>query len=149
MWVDERGSDVLAFPECRQLLAIGAARHCVGHLGVPGDGAPTVLPVDYAVDGSDVLIRVGEGLFKNVVGRLVALEVDDVDDDRPWSVLVQGLALPAEAEGVGRQLPSPRVARPGGRIVRIRSDSFTGRRLGRRNAASPEQGSHPRLSTRD
>ena len=138
MWVDERGSDVLALPECRQLLAMGAAQRRIGHIGVAGDGAPTVLPVDYGVDGPDVLIRVGEGFFENVVGRLVAFEVDDVDDELPWSVLVRGLALPAEEKGVAGQIPSPRVARPGGRIIRIRSDTLTGRRLGNRNAASLE-----------
>jgi Pyridoxamine 5'-phosphate oxidase len=129
MWVDERGSDVLGVPECRQLLAIGAAEHRPGHLGIPGDEAPTVLPVDYAVDGTDVVIRVGEGLFDSVVGRLVAFEVEGVDD-RPWSVLVRGLALQERPSRLTGAVPSPRVGRPGGRVIRIRSDVITGRRLG-------------------
>jgi uncharacterized protein len=131
MWVDERGSDVLALPECRQLLAVGAAQHRLGHLGITGDGAPTILPLDYAVDGPDVLIRVGEGVFENVVGQLVAFEVDAVDEDPPWSVLVRGLALSEQAETVSGPLPSPRVSRPGRKMIRIRSDAVTGRRLGR------------------
>lgn len=133
MWVDERGSDVLGPAECRQLLAVGAAQNRLGHLGIQGDEAPTVLPVDYAVDGPDVLIRVGEGLSENVVGRLVAFEVECTDPAQPWSVLVRGLALSEQAGAFAGSLPSPRVARPGEKIVRIRSDMITGRRLGQRD----------------
>ncbi|HEX6393367.1 MAG TPA: pyridoxamine 5'-phosphate oxidase family protein [Acidimicrobiales bacterium] len=134
MWVDERGSDVLGPAECHQLLAIGARRHLPGHLGIPDLDAPTVLPVDYLVDGHDVLIRVGESLFARVEGKLVAFEVEAPDDDRPWSVLVKGLALPEAFEAVPGKVPVPRAARPGHRLVRIRSDAVTGRRLGQRPA---------------
>ena len=133
MWVDERGSDVLGLSECRQLLAVGAAEHRPGHLGIPAEGAPTILPVDYTVDGPDVLIRVGEGLFENVVDRLVALQVEAFDADRPWSVLVRGLAQAENSETTRALSPSPRVTRPGRRVVRIRADVVTGRRLGARS----------------
>jgi Pyridoxamine 5'-phosphate oxidase len=131
VWIDERGSDVLGLPECRQLLAVGAARHLPAHLAISGeeDHAPTVLPVDYAVEGPDALIRVGEGLFGNIVGKLVAFEVECPDEDRPWSVLVRGLAIEESREGMVARLPAPRVSEPGSRLVRIRSDVVTGRRL--------------------
>lgn len=130
MWIDERGSDVLGLPECRRLLALGAKRHRPGHLGIAGDGAPTVLPVDYAVSGPDVVICVGEGLFRHIAGTLVAFQVDGIDDGRAWSVLVRGLAEPVQPQQVGGRLPATRVPEPGHRIVRIRSDVTTGRRLG-------------------
>jgi hypothetical protein len=130
MWVDERGSDVLGLAECRQLLAIGATHHIPGHLGFQGGGSPTVVPVDYSMDGPDILIRVGEGLFGNFVGRVVAFEVEGVNGDRPWSVLVRGLAIGEEAASVSGSLPAPRVSQPGAKMVRIRTDVLTGRRLG-------------------
>lgn len=129
MWIDERGSEVLGVPECRRLLAVGAKQHRPGHLGVPEDGAPTVLPVDYSANGPDPVIRVGEGLYEHIVGKLVAFQVDGTDDGRAWSVLVKGPAVPEEAEDVAPRLPAPRVAEPGHRLVRIRADVTTGRRL--------------------
>jgi hypothetical protein len=131
VWIDDRGSDVLELPQCRQLLAIGAAHHLPGHLAISGEqgDAPTVLPVDYAVDWTDALIRVGEGLFQNIVGKLVAFEVEAPDEDPPWSVLVRGLAIEERRQGLRATLPTPRVSEPGHRLVRIRSDVITGRRL--------------------
>jgi len=142
MWIDERGSEVLGIPECRRLLAVGAKEHRPGHLGIPaerppahlgnsGGDAPTVLPVDYAVSGIDVVIRVGEGLFGHIADKLVAFQVDGVEEGRAWSVLIRGLAQPVEAADAGARPPVPRVAEPGVRFVRIRSDVVTGRRLGK------------------
>lgn len=133
---------MLGLPECRRLLAVGAKEHRPGHLGIapeapPGDpldsvaDAPTVLPVDYAVNEGDVVIRVGEGLFRHIAGRLVAFEVEGVENGRTWSVLVRGLAQPIEPADGSYRLPVPRVAEPGEHFVRIRSDVVTGRRLGR------------------
>jgi hypothetical protein len=130
MWIDERGSEVLGLAECQQLLAIGAAQHHPGHLGIQEAEAPTVLPVDYTVDGGDILIRVGEGLFGNIIGKLVAFEVESTEEKEPWSVLVRGLALADDSDKTSQTPPSPRVASPGKKIVRIRSDAVTGRRLG-------------------
>ena len=76
--IDDPGSEVLTLPECRRLLAVGAKEQRHGHLGVPKDGAPLVLPVDYAVHGPDVVLRIGEGLFHEVHTRLVAFQVDGV-----------------------------------------------------------------------
>lgn len=141
MWIDERGSDVLGLQECLRLLAVGALEHRPGHLGIAaepppwqagasGGDAPTVLPVDYAFTGRDVVIRVGEGLFTKIADKLVAFEVDGVEEGRDWSVLIRGLAQPIESVDVGPRLPVPRVAEPGRRFVRIRSDVVRGRRLG-------------------
>ena len=45
-----------------------------------------MLPVDYAFDGHAVIVRVGEGLFDRLVGRLVAFQVDGIDDRTQASV---------------------------------------------------------------
>jgi thioredoxin 1 len=147
VWIDERGSEVLGVPECRRLLAVGAKGHEHGHLGIAAEpppdqlagsawDAPTVLPVDYAVSGPDVMICVGEGLFSRIAGRMVAFQVDGVEGDRAWSVLIRGLAQPVERADVGPRLPIPQVATPGERLVRIRSDVVSGRRLGKATSAS-------------
>ncbi len=137
MWIDERGSEVLGVPDCHRLLAIGAKEHRHGHLGVPQDGAPLVLPVNYAVHGPDVVVRIGEGLFHRVDTQLVAFQVDGKTqggiegDQRPqiWSVLVQGLALEDGDNVPTGHIPQPEVVDLGLRVVRIRADVVTGRRF--------------------
>jgi len=138
MWIDERGSEVLGLPECRRLLALGAKRHHHGHLGVPTDSAPLVLPVDYAVHDSEVVIQIGERLFDKVNGRIVAFQVDYSFDglardggspEGRWSVLLRGLASEIDSPIAGSQFPEPRVAEPGHRLVGVRGDVVTGRRL--------------------
>lgn len=145
MWVDERGSEVLGLAECRRLLAVGAKERRHGHVGVPKDGAPLVVPVNYTVEGPDVVVRVGEGLFGRLVGRLVAFQVDgteglrqleSVNGRRRWSVLVRGLAIEEKLVSFEGELPVPEVAEPGGRVVRIRADVVTGRRLRKANGES-------------
>jgi hypothetical protein len=138
MWIDERGSEVLDLPECRRLLALGAKRHHHGHLGIPTDSAPLVLPVDYAVHDSHVLLQIGERLLDRVDGRLVAFQVDYPSDglapdggspEGRWSVLVRGLASATDRATAGVPFPEPRVAEPGHRLVLVRGDVVTGRRL--------------------
>ena len=144
MWIDERGSEVLDPAECHRLLALGAKQGLHGHIGIASDGAPLVLPVNYAADGSDVVIRIGEGLFERVEGaRLIALQVDGVDAGRAWSVLVRGLAIEDDGEHGGHlpeHFPQPAVTEPGHRIVRIRTDVVTGRRLAAASAPPPGAG---------
>ncbi len=134
MWIDARGSEVLDEPECRRLLAVAAERGWYARVGVATDGAPVVVPVDFALDGREVVVILGHGFVgRSVPDSLVAIEVDGIDDDgRAWSVLVRGFAerMPDDREGLaGARLPSPRVARPGDVVVRIRSDVVTGRRF--------------------
>jgi Pyridoxamine 5'-phosphate oxidase len=138
MWIDDRGSEVLAIPECRRLLAIAAKEHRHGHIGVPQGGAPLVLPVDFAMHGPDIVLRIGEGLFHQVDARLVAFQVDGViqmggvegdQSEQTWSVLVQGLAIEDVENVPTRYVPHPEVIDPGQRVVRIRADVVTGRRF--------------------
>ncbi len=100
-----------------------------------------MLPLDYAVYGPDVVVRIGEGLFHELESRLVAFQVDGVtpapapntdEPDKVWSVLAQGLATEdAELTSMAR-LPQPEVVSPGDRLVRIRVDVLTGRRFSAR-----------------
>lgn len=136
MWIDGRGSEVLALAECHRLLALGARQGLHGHLGLAGDGAPVVEPLDYAVSGHDVVVRVGDGLCRRAAGELVAFLVDGVGgaatvagDEHPWSVLVRGLAIAEDPATLGPHVPVPRVAEPGSRVLRIRADVVSGRRL--------------------
>jgi hypothetical protein len=138
MWIDARGSEVLPVSECRRLLAVAAKHGHHGHLGIPTEGAPVVLPLDFGVHGSDVVLQVGDSLFHRLDGRLVAFQVDsetadpgwtaDAGEGR-WSVLVRGLALAVDTDAAGDGAPQPRVAEPGTRLVLVRADVVTGRRL--------------------
>jgi hypothetical protein len=138
MWIDERGSEVLDLSECRRLVALAAKRHHHGHLGIPTDSAPVVLPLDFGVHGAGVVLQVGEGLFARMDGKLVAFQVDnstlgpswsDVEPEGRWSVLLRGLAVEVDAVSVVGGLPEPRIAEPGHRFVHVRSDVVTGRRI--------------------
>ena len=133
-------------PECRRLLAVGAKEHLHGHLAVADGTVPTVLPVDYSVHESDIIVQVGEGLFSGLAGRLVAFQVDGrlghqglqgIEDVCEWSVLAQGLATEIGADRLGEHRPQPRVAEPGHRLVRIRTDVLTGRRIHPPDAGQP------------
>ena len=129
MWTDEHGSEVLTHDECHRLLASGAATGAHGHLGFRDSGAPTVLPLDYAVDGGDVVVLVGEGLRRRVAGdQMVAFLVDGLDDGRAWSVLVRGHADDAPPSPP-TPTPVPRAPIPGHRLLRITADVVTGRRF--------------------
>jgi hypothetical protein len=147
MWIDERGSEVLPLSECRRLLALAAKEHRHGHLGIPTEDAPLVLPLDFGVHDDHVILQVGEGLLGRVDGQLVAFQVDnstvgpswsDVDPEGRWSVLLRGLATEIEVGSVSNDLPEPRIAEPGHRIVQVRADVVTGRRI--RSSYDPSDG---------
>jgi len=149
MWIDDRGSEILPVSECRRLLALGAKLGLHGHVGIAQEGAPLVLPVDYAADGSDVILQVGEHLFARLDGRLVAFQVDQSgngkgsdgsDTEGRWSVLVRGLVTDVGDRPAGLHQPHPRVAEPGHRVIRVRGDVVTGRRLRDPRDGAPKAG---------
>ncbi len=129
---------MLDIAECRRLLAVGAKEHRHGHVAAADGPVPFILPVDYSVDDSDVIIQVGEGLFSGLVDRLVAFEVDGslakrglqgIESVSEWSVMAQGLATEIHNRSFASHSPHPRVAEPGHRLLRIRTDVLSGRRL--------------------
>ncbi len=97
-----------------------------------------MLPLDYAVHGPDVVVRIGEGLFHQLESKLVAFQVDgvtsvaDSESREVWSVLVQGLATEDSGLASVGRLPQPQVVSAGDRLVRIRTDVLTGRRFSAR-----------------
>lgn len=136
MWLDDRGSEVLGRPECLRLLALHAGG--IGRLGVVVDRTPVVLPVNYVlVDGEDVAFRSAPGtkLHAALASEPLAFEVDGIDERHAtaWSVLVQGFARVLDAEELDdlerRTRAATLVPAEGTRVVRLRSDSVSGRRF--------------------
>jgi uncharacterized protein len=133
LWIDQRGSEVLNRNECQRLLALNAGG--VGRLGLVSAGQVVIVPVNYEMLGSEVLIRVGPGDILDAAraGSIVAFEIDEITATGAWSVLVQGLAttIPAEPtdEASMTRLPAPLVPEPGHALVQIRTGVFSGRRF--------------------
>ena len=92
MEVDANGLEVLDAEECLRLLGTKT----LGRIGVSIDALPAVLPVNYVLDGDQVIIRTSRGTKLSAATRhnIVAFEVDDIDPPTGigWSVMVRGLA---------------------------------------------------------
>lgn len=120
--------------ECKRLLAVAAKCGGVGRLGVPTDQAPVVVPVNFSLSDSKVVVRTGPGFLSDAAaGRLVAFEVDDLDHESgtAWSVLVRGLATLIESPTTEQleAAPHPLVPEPGELLLVVRPDVITGRRF--------------------
>jgi uncharacterized protein len=148
MWIDQRGSEVLPRNECQRLLALNAGG--VGRLGLVSAGQLVIVPVNYEMLGSEVLVRVGPGdiLDAAKAGAIVAFEIDQITATDAWSVLVQGLAttVPAEVtdELSATRLPVPLVPEPGHAFVQLRTDVLSGRRF----AIAPHSAGQPDAADR-
>ena len=92
---DGAALQVMSSDECYRLLAT----HEIGRIGVNAEHYPLILPVNYALDGTTVVIRTGEGTILHAAEHAnVTFEVDEIDRTTRtgWSVLVRG-----QAEAVG------------------------------------------------
>ena len=132
MEVDRNGLQVLDRSECLELLRSVP----VGRIGVTSGALPTILPVNFLLDGDRVLIRTGRGSKLDAATRnaVVAFEADDVDAFARvgWSVVVTGVAreLPAGEVATLDLSQLPRWARgEDGRVVAISLDLVSGRRV--------------------
>jgi len=123
--------------ECRQRLQAQG----VGRIGVLADGMVEIFPVNYAVDGDDVVVRVRSGGEIDVgsqEGTWVALQIDHADAryHEGWGVLVHGrCAHVTEPEEVARlaRLPLTPWAEGGRNLfLRISMESVTGMRIDHR-----------------
>jgi len=130
---DRNGLEVLEHDECLRLLE---SAH-LGRIGVTSGALPLIFPVNYRLDGRDLLFRTAVGTKLDVAtrGTIVAFEVDDFDplSHAGWSVVVTGRArrLPPD-EALERAARTP-VARwapgPDDSIVAVALDVVSGRRL--------------------
>lgn len=118
--------------ECIELLA----SHRVGRIVFADDGGPTTLPVNYALDGRDVLIATSPygAIAAWAPTKRVSFEIDEIDPLREagWSVILRGRAeealyldVPVDPD----DLPYPWAEGSRHFTLRIRADSITGRRL--------------------
>ncbi|RJK98322.1 pyridoxamine 5'-phosphate oxidase family protein [Vallicoccus soli] len=117
--------------ECLALLA----DQQVGRVVHGGGPLPAVVPVTYALDGEDVLLRtLASSQLAAAVGRVVAFEVDEVEPAlrAGWSVVLQGrlerVTGPEQAERAERLVeawaPGPRDL-----LLRVRPTLVSGRRI--------------------
>lgn len=77
--------------ECYELLATQE----VGRIGVNAEHYPLIIPVNYGVDGTSLVIRTHPGTMLHAASHAnVTFETDDIDQRTRsgWSVLVRGLA---------------------------------------------------------
>jgi nitroimidazol reductase NimA-like FMN-containing flavoprotein (pyridoxamine 5'-phosphate oxidase superfamily) len=131
--VDRNGLEVLDRDECLRLLAHGH----LGRVGLTSGALPLVLPVNYRLDGDEVLFRSAPGSKLDLAtrGTVVAFEVDDFDslNHAGWSVLVTGRARLLPKEEADRRLRDGPIARwvPGadGHTVAISTELVSGRRI--------------------
>ncbi|HET8981140.1 MAG TPA: pyridoxamine 5'-phosphate oxidase family protein [Pedococcus sp.] len=132
----------LSTEECLSLLATAS----VGRVAMTRDALPVILPVNYVVDGSSVLIRTTEGTILRAAragGAVVAFEVDELDERTMsgWSVLVTGTLREVTAvSAVLRAEQLPLMPWTGGErrhFVRITPGLLSGRRIAT-SAAVPE-----------
>ena len=127
--------DVIPAAECYELLRTQE----IGRLGVQAEHYPLILPVNYALDGTTLVIRTSAGLILHAAEHAnVTFEVDEIDRRARsgWSVLVRG-----QAEEVGPEHREDIVARtkaagvqpwaPGdkGHWMRIIPHGISGRRI--------------------
>jgi nitroimidazol reductase NimA-like FMN-containing flavoprotein (pyridoxamine 5'-phosphate oxidase superfamily) len=131
--IDHAGLEVLPFDSCLSLLAAVP----VGRVGFVSGGEVVVLPVNFVVDGQDVVFRTASGskLAAAEDSIAAAFEADNYDDitQSGWSVLVNGrLEVVEDDAEIGRlsQLGldpwASALDRPS--WIRIRPTSVTGRR---------------------
>ena len=82
------GIEVIDSDECRRLLA----EDVIGRVAVVIGATPMILPVNYALDGEDIIMRTMPGSRLDIGQGHAAFEVDSFDraTQSGWSVLVTG-----------------------------------------------------------
>jgi nitroimidazol reductase NimA-like FMN-containing flavoprotein (pyridoxamine 5'-phosphate oxidase superfamily) len=131
---DRAGLEILHLGDCFGLLESVP----VGRIGFVAGGEVVILPVNFLVDGQDVVFRtaVGSKLSAVEVGHYVGFEADSYDAaaETGWSVVVNGLAELVDSDEEEARLDalglSSWVANDLERVwVRIRPLSISGRRI--------------------
>ena len=130
---DRGGLEILHLGDCFQLLQLAS----VGRIGFLCGGEVLILPVNFLVDGQDVVFRayVGSKLSKIEVGHYACFEADSYDaaTKSGWSVVARGL-VEKESEASFARLDDCGMEFWGETAqerlwMRIRPTSITGRRI--------------------
>lgn len=132
----QRALEVLSPSDCYTLLA--SAR--VGRLVYVDELGPLAIPVNFALAGTDVVIRVEGGQKRAAMQQpVLGFEVDHIDEDEGagWSVLVRGRGTEVPLDDVPELLrrmagpPTPWAEGVHAVWLKIEPIAATGRRLGR------------------
>ena len=106
-----------------------------GRVGVVVRGRPEIFPVNYALDAADcVVFRTSPGTkLSAAINHHVVFEVDHIQPDRRsgWSVIVHGVAQHTTTVRPGARPLAPWL-NDKAHLIRISSQSISGRRLGSR-----------------
>jgi hypothetical protein len=110
----------------------------LGRIAFVVDGWPVVLPVNFALDGRDVVFRTDHGTkLDSCEGARVCVEIDDADsvDQRGWSALALGIGErvvdPHEVERLHHTHVHPWAGGAKAHWVRVHVEQWSGRRLPR------------------
>lgn len=134
MNVTESGSIELTRAECLSLLPTVP----IGRLVFTEGALPAVVPVNFALDPSGIVLRTaaGSAVARVADGSIVAVQADDVDTARRtgWSVTVVGQARTARDDVEVARLAAlplrPWVAGQRNTFVVVEIGIVTGRRIG-------------------
>lgn len=133
MRFDANGLEILDREECLALMRSVP----VGRVVFTDRALPAVQPVNFVLDGDDIIIATvpGSTLAVATQGTIVAFEVDAFcpGDHTGWSVTVLGEARAvhdsAEIDRLPRLPQSPWTPGRHGHFIRIRGNVVTGRRI--------------------
>jgi uncharacterized protein len=125
--------EMLTSEECRRLLATQS----IGRIGVVVGGEAMVMPVNFALDGDDIVFRttMGSSFDEMVRGASACFEIDAADPayHTGWSVLARGRVRPAaDGSAIARYRLLP--LRPWARgecstFLTLRIEALSGRRI--------------------
>jgi nitroimidazol reductase NimA-like FMN-containing flavoprotein (pyridoxamine 5'-phosphate oxidase superfamily) len=133
MKFDAHGLEILERADCLRLLASVP----LGRVVFTDRALPAIQPVNFVLDGDDILIRTSTGSKLALAMRdtIVAFEADDIDPatQTGWSVTLVGHARPVEDPDEVTRLTRlrlrPWTPGPSDRFVRISGSDLAGRRI--------------------
>lgn len=139
MWAGESPVIELDSDECMALLRTGS----VGRLAVSVRDDVEIFPVNYVLDGDELVFRTAPGtkLLELTINAHVAFEIDGSTEREAWSVVLKGAAREidrqSEIDAADRLPLVPWIPTLKYRYVRLTPSSVTGRRFER--APEPER----------
>ncbi|MFG2090541.1 MULTISPECIES: pyridoxamine 5'-phosphate oxidase family protein [unclassified Spirillospora] len=144
MHLDHSGLEILDRDECLALLA----RTAVGRIVFTHQALPAVQPVNFAFNGTDIVIRTSGAsrLATAATGTIVAFEVDEFDTGARtgWSVVAIGPArhvtAPDELRVLERLPLETWAAGERDHYICLRPELITGRRIPAAGPSSADRG---------